>query len=153
ERVRAKGQPALIRACAANAAGLLGRGSVTAMAVVGEALQTAPTELTGELALSLGLMGRSTLAEELLSIESRAGSSYARGRIVRALGLLADPKAIDPLVKRLRDDAAAPLARMDAAIALGLMGSPMGEDPLYALTRDFNFFATTHVTLEILQQS
>ena len=82
----------------------------------------------------------------------RAGSSLAHGRIVLALGYLGHHSAVPPLLNLLKSSAAKPSERAHAAMALGLLGDGRDVDALFDLGTDFNYYATTQGTHELLDQ-
>jgi HEAT repeat protein len=148
-RVAKRSLPADVRGTAAVGAGILGVNSARVEKVLLGALDDVPS---GDVALGLGLTGRTTVARVLLDRIPKAGSSMERGRLVMALGYLGSGASVEPLLKTLMDRKAKATDRAQAALALGLLGDTRDKDPLFDLAVDFNMFATTRTTRELLNQ-
>jgi HEAT repeat protein len=152
ERLGDQGVPAPSRAAAAQALGLMG---ATSPAAADALLRVAKRESSGQLledaVLALGLMGQRAVAEDLVALLPKAGSSQTQGRIILALSYLNHSAAVEPLLKVLTDPRQRTLGREFAAVALGLLGDPRDEDVLFKLDAHFNFFSGTRASRELVR--
>ena len=96
------------------------------------------------------MLGRRAVALELVKKMKSTSSRTAQARIVVALGHLAHEGTTTPLIE-IANDKGRTLLREFAIIALGLMHDQRTVDPLFAIDADFNFYATTPSTHELLR--
>ncbi|MBD3191564.1 MAG: hypothetical protein GF308_13025 [Candidatus Heimdallarchaeota archaeon] len=90
--------------------------------------------IIGEIAISLGKLEAKEAVEPLIAaLENNDGE--VREHAVDALGLIGDPCAIKPLIKRLKEDPE-DWVRGQAADALGLIGDPQALEPLIETLRN-----------------
>lgn len=144
--------PAPSRAAAAQALGLIGTGTPEAAgALLGVARREPSGPLLQDAVLALGLMGQRAVAEDLVALLPKAGSSQTQGRIIVALSYLHHSAAVQPLLKVLNNPQQGTLAREFAAVALGLLGDPREEDLLFRLDAHFNFFSGTRASRELVR--
>ena len=151
ERVAIPKLPASVRGAAAVGLGLLGKASPATHEVLLDTLRTGRSDLIGDVALALGMLGQRTTAPVLVGMLAGQRSSTHEGRIMLALGHLGHAAAVEPLLKVLQDARARTLVREFAAVALGLLGDAREQDVLFDIDADFNYLATTDTTYELLR--
>jgi len=152
ERVKNGRLPAEVRGAAANGAGMVGRGSAQAEKVLIDALKEGPSDLVGEAALGVGLVGGRTAVGVLLDMIPGAKSSLSQGRLLVALGHLGHPDSVGPLLEIVSNEHNNIFLREHAAEALGLMGDDREVDALFDVCSDFNYYASTRATYEMLRK-
>ena len=125
-----------LRACAAEALGLLGEPASLPL-LRRLAADRRERSLRRELAVALGLLGDGESVEALLAILTDPKSSASvLGGCSQALGWLADAVCVDPLLAVARDDDYPDLTRAFAVQTLGRMASCDRRDPFASLTED-----------------
>jgi len=139
------------RADAALAVGLIGRHTPRAEEVLMRQLPRASAEMLTEVAFALGKLGVRSAGDCLADLV-RAGdtSAMTRNRAIVALGHLGHGAAAPVLLEVLADEDARGETRELAAMALGLVGDLRDTDLLFSLDADFNYFATTTATHELV---
>ncbi len=140
-----------VRSHAIQAIGLLGRPSPRADKALKGILDDGPNELVGDAALALGLIGRRSVAPRLVKQLKKSKSRSEQAGIVVALGQLAHAGTSDALVELLEQRKQSRTLRAYAATALGYMYDTRRHDALFDMAADFNFYATTAATHEILR--
>jgi HEAT repeat protein len=151
ERVEITKLPAPVRGAAAEGLGLLRQASPATHQALVATLRSGPSELIGDVALALGMLGQRTTAPILVGMLAGQRSSTHEGRIMLALGHLGHVAGVEPLLNVLQDDKKRTLVREFAAVALGLLGDPRQRDVLFDIDADFNYLATTDTTYELLR--
>ena len=144
-------RPARERGAAVQALGLTGKRNPKIDRVLFGILTSGDRDLIEDTALALGMMRRRSTADVLVKLLSRTSSDRVRGSIILALGHLGSPATIDPLLKLLVSPRQRPIVREFAAVALGLIADPREEDVLFEIDADFNYFATTVATNELIR--
>jgi HEAT repeat protein len=151
DRADSKTLPAMVRAAAAQGLGLMGKPSPKTDMVLFHLLTETNPVLVEDAALALGLLGRRSATKILLNKLAKTQSSRVRGGIIQALGHLGNPATIDPLLAILSDRTQKKVVREYAAVALGLIVDTRSPDVLFEIDADFNLFATTVTTNELIR--
>ena len=151
DRVESKRTGVAARGAAAQAVGLIGKDTPRAARVLNVLLAEGPPQLLGDAALALGMLGRRSTAITLARKLNTTKSTMHQGRIMLALGHLGSSTAVDPLIEILADRHERTAVREFAAVALGLLGNARKEDLLFGIDADFNYFALTSATHELLR--
>ena len=81
----------------------------------------------------------------------KGGSDRMVERTILALGHLGSPGSVKPLIEIAGDKTRTGIVREFACVALGLLGDDREIDPLFDLDADFNYFATTVATNELIR--
>jgi HEAT repeat protein len=150
DRVESSRLPAQIRGYAAQALALCGKKSPRATRALEQIVAEGPSDLIGDAAIALGMLGRRRVALDLLKQLKTTQSRATQARIVLALGHIAHEQTTAPLLDLVaRKDR--PQLREFALVALGLMHDTRKADPLFTIEADFNFFATMDSTRELLR--
>ena len=140
-----------VRSYAIQAVGLLGRPSPRADKALHGILDDGPNELIGDAALALGMLGRRSVAPRLVKQLEKSSSRTEQAGLVVALGQLAHAGTSDSLVRLLENRKKSRTLRAYAATALGFMYDTRRHDALFDMAADFNFYATTGATHELLR--
>ncbi len=150
DRVENQNAPLIVRSHATQAVGLLGRPTPRANQVLEGLVRSGSNELAGDAALSLGLLGRRSVARRLVRNLEAAPSSRAQGMVTLALGHFANEATSGALVTILTRQGARVPTRESAATALGLMYDTREQDILFGIPADMNFHGTTRATYRLL---
>jgi len=151
ERVNHKRLNAKAKGAAIQALGIMGRGNPKVDKALFEVLKDGHRDLVGDAALALGLLGRRSTAPVLLKMLEKGGSDRMIERTILALGHLGSPNSVKPLIEIASNPARTTIVREFACVALGLLGDDREADPLFELDADFNYFATTVATNELIR--
>ncbi|MHC4938306.1 MAG: HEAT repeat domain-containing protein, partial [Planctomycetota bacterium] len=150
DRVESTRLPVAVRGYAAQGLALCGKQSPRATKALTSVVEEGPNDLIGDAAIALGMLGRRSIALDLVKKLQATPSRAAQARIVIALGHLAHEGTTAPLLDIANRKERTQL-REYAIVALGLMHDSRRKDPLFALDADFNFYATTESTNELLR--
>lgn len=120
-------QPLKVRRQAAWSLGNIG--SAEAVAVLRQALLTAPPQLKATIAEALGHSGHPQAKILLASLLRDYDESVVRGA-VRGLAAMADTEAVKLLSEIIGDRQRSQAVRIEAALALGEVGTPEAYEPL-----------------------
>ncbi len=126
-------QPLKVRRQAAWSLGKIG--SAEAVAVLRQALLTAPPQLKATIAEALGHSGNPQATILLASLLRDHDESVVRGA-VRGLAAMADTEAVKLLSEIIGDRQRSHTVRLEAALALGEVGTPDAYEPLIKLSRN-----------------
>jgi len=152
ERLKSRSSPAPARGAAAQALGLLGDPDPEVLKTLRQVMKRESSgPLLEDTVLALGLLGRRSVAADLVKLLARAGSSQVQGRLILALAHLDHSAAVDPLLEVVTNRRQRPLVREFAAVALGLLGDRRVIDPFFEIDAYFNYCATTRATHEWLR--
>jgi HEAT repeat protein len=139
------------RGAAIEALGLMGKANPKVDKALFQVLEGGNRDTIEDAALALGLLGRRGTSAMLLKMLDKTDSDSVRGSIILALGHLGSVASVDPLLEILASEKRKFVVREFAAVALGLIADGRNADVLFEIDADFNYFATTVVTSELLR--
>ena len=139
------------RGAAIEALGLMGKSNPKVDKALFEILEGGNRDTIPDAALALGLLGRRGTAAVLLKKLDKTDSDSVRGSIILALGHLGSVASVEPLLEILASPKRKFVVREFAAVALGLIADSRNTDVLFEIDADFNYFASTVVTSELIR--
>ncbi len=139
------------RGAAIEALGLMGKSNPKVDKALFEILEGRNRDTIQDAALALGLLGRRGTSAVLLKMLDKTDSDSVRGSIILALSHLGSVASIEPLLEILASPKKKFVVREFAAVALGLIADGRSADVLFEIDADFNYFATTVATSELIR--
>jgi len=140
-----------LRGYAAIALGHIGNGGERVCQPIRRALKERSSEkLRRSTATALGMLNDRKAVPILIEEIAKARSQSTKGQVVIALAQVGDERAVEPLVKLLRDADQRYLTRALACAGLGIVGDIAWVPSLSLLGRDINYRASGDMMNEVL---